>query len=277
MKVNINSDQLLFDSAVVPAGVQARPHPWQKPLPAVLYKYYPPERFHILTDCAVRFSQREVFDDQFDLRPEVENFGTAEEIRSFMDSDPVLCRHPEALKEAVIKHVLGSPGVKERLIKQTQGWLTTPEEFGVFCLCENSRSRAMWDRYAKGGQGFLVAYDTQHPGFTFLRRPGLIGKVEYSDERISSFLTRYGASSFFQKKERYRFEAEWRSIRGLRHFKKVLRPKTGAAIYLSHFGPACIAEILILPECVVEWELRTLVTVDSRYRHASVTLVAGLP
>jgi len=83
-----------------------RVHPWQKPLPPLLYKYYPPERFHVLTDCMVRFSQREVFDDQRDLRPEVANFGTAQEIRAFMDNDPVLARYAPALKEAVIGHVL---------------------------------------------------------------------------------------------------------------------------------------------------------------------------
>jgi len=32
----------------------------------------------------IRFSQRELVDDQRDLRPEVANFGTAEEIRIFM-------------------------------------------------------------------------------------------------------------------------------------------------------------------------------------------------
>ena len=100
-----------------------------------------------------------------------------------------------------------------------------------------------------------------------------IGKVEYSNERISSFLTRYGATSFFQKKERYRFEAEWRSVRALRRFKKVHQPDKGLAVYLAPFGPSCVAEVRILPECVVEWELRTLFAVDSRYRHTSVTVV----
>ena len=72
MKVTISADQLLYDSAVIPSGVSPRIHPWQKPLPPVLCKYYPPERFHILTDCTVRFSQREVFDDQYELAGDVQ-------------------------------------------------------------------------------------------------------------------------------------------------------------------------------------------------------------
>jgi hypothetical protein len=63
----------------------------------------------------------------------------------------------------------------------------------------------MWNQYTKRGKGFLVAFDTQHPGFTLLRSPGFIGQVEYNNDRISSFLTRYGATSFFQKKGVLRF------------------------------------------------------------------------
>lgn len=274
MSITTTPQQLLYDSAV-PSRDEPRLHPWQKLLPPRLYKYYPPERFHILTDCAVRFSQREVFDDQYDLRPQVERFGTAEEIRAFMDFDPVLNRHPDALKSAVINHVLNTPGAEERLIAQAQHWLTAPEQFGVFCLCENSRNRDMWNRYAADGTGFLLSFDTRHPGFVWLRSPGLIGKVEYGDTPISSFLSRYGASSFFRKRERYRFEAEWRSIRALRRFKNVLHPEHGPAVYLAPFSPECVSEILILPDCAIEWELRTLVAVDCRYRHASVSFLPG--
>jgi len=162
MKVVIRPEQLLYDSAVIPSEAQPRIHPWQKRLPPVLYKYYPPERFHVLTDCAVRFSQRAVFEDEYDLLPEVGNFGTAEEIRAFMDIDPVLRRHPDWLKEAVVNHVLNEPGAQEKLIQQAQGAMIAPQEFGVFCLCENSRSRTMWKQYASGGKGFLVAFNTGH-------------------------------------------------------------------------------------------------------------------
>ena len=272
MNVTIRPEQLLYDSAVIPPAESPRLHPWQKPLPHRLYKYYPPERFHILTDCAVRFSQREVFDDQHDLRPEVENFGTAEEIRAFMDYDPTLSPLTDALKNAVIQYVLHAPNVEQRLIEQAQGQMAAATEFGVFCLCENSRSRAMWDQYAARGTGFLIAFNTRHPGFSFLRTPGLIGEVEYSAQKIPSFLTRYGATSFFQKRKRYSFESEWRSVRALRRFTNVHQPENGPAIYLSKFGPGCIAEIQILPECTVEMKLRTLVAVDCRYRHTRVNI-----
>jgi hypothetical protein len=273
MSVPIAPLQLRHDSAVVLPGTVPRVHPWQKPLPSVLYKYYPPERLHVLTDCMVRFSQREVFDDQRDLRPEVANFGTAEEIRAFMDIDPVLLHYPTALKEAVIGHVLNTPGREEELIRQTQGWLTAPDQFAVFCLCENSGSRRMWNQYARNGTGFVVAFDTQHPTFALLKSPGLIGEIEYSEEPISSFLSTYGASSFFRKRAQYRFEAEWRSVRAFNRFKNVITPEDGPTIYLAPFSPACITQILILRECSLEWKLRTLAAIDARYRHATVTTI----
>lgn len=273
MNIDITPEQLLYDSAVVPTGEGPRLHPWRNPLPPVLYKYYPPERFHVLTDCMVRFSQRQVFDDEYDLRPEVGSWGSEQEIRAFMASDPVLCQFPEAQKSAVIQHVLTTPGAEKRLIQQTQGWLTTPEEYAVFCLCENHLSRDMWNRYAGQRKGFLVAFNTRHPGFDLLSHPGRIGKVDYSDKPISSFLSKYGGSAFFRKRERYRFEAEWRSVRAIRRFKNVRQPERGLPLYLAPFCPACVDTFEIMPECAVEWELRTLAAVDARYRHTRVLTI----
>jgi len=70
----------------------------------------------------------------------------------------------------------------------------------------------MWESYAHGSQGFVLAFDTSHPAFIGLRSLGTLGKVEYSDEPIPDFLTTYGVNVFFQKRTRYKFEGEWRSI-----------------------------------------------------------------
>ena len=94
--------QMLYDRIVVAEGAAVTTHPWQIRLPGTLYKYFPPERLHVLTDCRVRFSQRQAFEDEFDLRPRVASFGTAEEMRAFMQQDPVLRRHPIELREKVI-------------------------------------------------------------------------------------------------------------------------------------------------------------------------------
>lgn len=106
-----------------------------------------------------------------------------------------------------------------------------------------------------------------------LKNPGLIGAVEYSDEPISSFLSTYGASSFFRKRTQYSFEAEWRSVRALSRFSNIVNPANDPALYLARFNPACTKEILTLRECSIQWELSTLSAIDARYRHTAVTLL----
>lgn len=273
--VEISAEQLKNDCIVPDQSTRPTSLPWAKSPPPVLYKYYRPERLHVMTDCMVRFSQRQVFDDRLDLRPEVATFGTAQEMRAFMDLDPVLNQRPSFLKDATIRHVLESPGKQEELLRQAQGWLKAPEEFGVFCLCENSRSARMWDEYAVGGTGFVIAFNTQCKAFKALRSPGLIGKVEYSDEKVRSFLSAYGAGAFFRKKNQYAFEAEWRSIRALRRFTRVIRDGLNETIYLSEFDPACVMGISFLETCTVEWELRTLRAVDCRYRHVAIEQISS--
>jgi len=192
-----------------------------------------------------------------------------------MEIDPVLSRHPQELREAVIKYVLETPGREAVLIKQTQGWLSVPDEFAVLCLTEEGNSERMWQEYADSGRGFVIAFDTTHSGFDVLRTPGRLGKVEYSDEPVASFLSTYGVNTFFRKRTRYEYEAEWRSIRAIRRFSHVLRPSGSLPVYLSPFDPAAIREIRIRPECSVEWELRILAAIDARYRHIPVKFSAG--
>jgi len=54
--------------------------PWEYAVPPVLYKYRPPERLDVLTDCRVRFSHRSAFEDDHELQPDYAIFGTESEI-----------------------------------------------------------------------------------------------------------------------------------------------------------------------------------------------------
>ena len=263
-------------TAVVVPGVSPDVFPWDKyPVPRFLYKYFPPERLHVLTECLIRFSQRQVFEDHFELRPEVADFGSDDEIRMFMAIDPVLRRHPIPLREAVIRYVFDTPGREALLREQTQKWLSFPDEFLVLSLSEDAACDRMWEQYAANDRGFVIAFDTTHPRFQLLCSPGRLGKVEYSDEPISSFLSAYGPNALFRKRTRYQFEAEWRSIRHVGRFRaaQVLKPEEGLLIYRSFFDPACIAEILVRKTCTIEYELRSLRAIDGRYGHVAVRLV----
>lgn len=88
--------------------------------PALLYKYYPPERVDVVEGLEVRFSPPSDFNDAFDsyhLLPKT--------------SDP----------KARMKRV--------RL----------RNELGVFCLAERADDQVMWVTYAKNHTGFVLGFD----------------------------------------------------------------------------------------------------------------------
>jgi hypothetical protein len=251
------------------------PRPWEYRAPPFLYKYFPPERFHILTDCTVRFSQRAAFDDERELQPEVAAFGTEEEIRNFATDSSFVRQNasPEMrqiLSELVVQHILHQAGEQQRITELTQASMRSPDECGMFCLSEESNCERMWVEYASGGRGFVVAFDTRHRAFTSLIALGRLGRVDYGDAPMGTFLGSYGAAAFFRKRLRYSFESEWRVIRLLTRLRLNGSDSDGNTIYLGGFNPDCLRQILVRPECAVEMELRFLAATDGRYRHITV-------
>jgi hypothetical protein len=243
----------------------------EKAVPRFLYKYYRPERVHVLRDCSVRFSQRTVFEDERELRPDVASWGTEEEIRAYMQFDPWSRSLPTWLKELVLQRILLAPGWQARMVRNTQSSMTAPDEFGIFCLCEQPNSDQMWSDYAQR-TGFVVAFDATHGAFDTLRTPGTLGKVTYSDEPLGTFLGSHGPDAFFRKRAKYEFECEWRSIRAL-HRLDGNGEHDGHPVFVSRFDPACITEILVRPDCSVRQQLDDLLTMDVRYRHVTLRQV----
>jgi len=244
---------------------------FEQPIPRTLYKYCRPERVHVLRDCSVRFSQRTVFEDERELRPEVAEFGTEEEIRAYLAFNPWGQSLPAWLKEAVVHRILTVPGWQERVLRIAQSALTAPEEFAVFCLCEESNSDEMWKTYA-GTTGFVLAFDTIHPAFESLRNPGKLGRITYSDEPLGTFIGSYGPDAFFRKRSKYAFEREWRAIRAIYRLEDK-GEQDGHRVFVSRFDPACVREVLLRPESIVEQNLRQLFATDRQYAHVALRRV----
>lgn len=244
---------------------------FEQPVPQILYKYYRPERVHVLRDCSVRFSQRTAFDDERELRPEVAAFGTEEEIRAYMRFNAWYSTLPAKFKDAIVRMVLTHPGWQSWLTRIAQSNMKASDEFGIFCLCEQPSSNEMWGAYATR-EGFVVSFDTTHAAFDSLRNPGKLGRVTYSDEPLGTFLGSYGPGAFFRKRAKYAFECEWRSIRALYRLKHEGEHE-GHPVFVAPLDPACVSEVLVRPECSVEQELRELVAADGRYRHVALRRV----
>lgn len=243
--------------------------PWEYPLPPILYKYFPPERIHVLKDRRVRFSQRTVFDDDHELQPDFALFGTINEIWRFTLASLDLRLDNRIPPDILIQLIAESPKYQARALQVAQAHMKSPDAFGVFCLTESPDCERMWTEYADNGKGFVIAFDTAQADFEQLRTPGKLGKVEYSDEPLGSFLgmmENQAAGIFFRKRMKYAFEAEWRSIRALTKLEE--HP---GDVYLAPFSPASVREVIIRPGCSLEANLGQLIG-SGEYGHANITV-----
>lgn len=249
--------------------------PWEQDPPPILYKYLRPDRLDVLTDCRIRFSQRTAFDDDHELQPDYARFGDEGEIWEMLLYFQIL--HPEAKPLAqgmslrdFVGLVARDPATQKRVQQVAISTMKSPDEVGVLSLAASSDSTRMWNEYAVNGTGFVIAFQTRHPGFESLRVPGKLGKVDYSDEPFGSYLGAafdHGAGTFYRKRMKYAFEQEWRSIRMLKRLER-----TAGEIYLGQFDPAAVSQIVITRDCSVQKELRDLVHTDGRYQHLGIVV-----
>jgi hypothetical protein len=243
--------------------------PWEHSVPTVLYKYVPPERLHVLNDCRVRLSQRSVFEDDHELQPDYAIFGTASEIWRYALSIGFPLKRGRLSATEMVVSMAGSPRVQRLALDKLQKNIKIRDELGIFCLTEAGNSDQMWGEYGADGRGFVIGFDTSHPGFEQLKGRGRLGRVYYSDEPIGSALGSLwnddGAGALFRKRIKYSFESEWRIIRMLKRLHRY-----PGDLYLSDFDPASVRELIIRPQCTIALELRQLVSTDTRYRHLQI-------
>jgi Protein of unknown function (DUF2971) len=245
--------------------------PWEHPVPPILYKYLPPERLHVLSDCRVRFSQRTVFEDDHELQPDYAIFGTEREIWRYALSIGFQLKRGGLSAPVMVAAMAGSPRAQKIGIESLQKNIQVRDELGIFCLTEATDCDQMWTEYADKGRGLIIGFDTGHIGFDQLKGRGHLGKVSYSDEPIGSALGSLwnddAVGALFRKRMKYAFEREWRSVRMLHRLER-----RAGDVFLSAFDPASVCEIIIRPNCTVEANLRQLVADDPRYMHMPIIL-----
>jgi hypothetical protein len=243
--------------------------PWDYVVPPVLYKYLPPERLHVLNESRVRFSQRTVFEDDHELQPDYAIFGTESEIWRFALSKGIQLKQGGLSAAEMVAEMAGSSRAQQIAIEALQKNVRARDEVGIFCLTEATDSDQMWAEYAGQGAGFIIGFDTSHPGFEQLKGRGQLGKVHYSDEPIGSALGSLwnddAVGSLFRKRMKYAFEQEWRCIRMLHRLERC-----AGDVFLSSFDPASVREIVIGAECAVEQTIRELIAADARYEHVLI-------
>jgi len=147
--------------------------------------------------------------------PRYVNFVTEDEIRRYLALDTGFQTDQGIDLDAFVQLFASSAELQERAQITAQGAMKSPNEFGVFCLTDAPDSEQMWQGYADNGRGFVISFDTAHPGFSLLTSPGRLGKVDYSDKPFGTFLGTFfseGAGVFYRKRMKYAFENEWRQF-----------------------------------------------------------------
>jgi hypothetical protein len=214
--------------------------PWEYTPQPVLFKYIPPERLHLLSDRRVRFSQRTAFEDDRELQPDCDTFGTAGEIWRYAISTGFPLVRSGLPASVIVAALTLSPKHQKTAIENLQRNTAVRDELGSFCLTEVPDSERMWAEYADKGKGVVIGFDTGHPGFIAQLMPrGRLGKMEYSDEPFGSALgamEEQGAGVMFRKRLKYSFENEWRIVRLLKRLAD-----TGGGVFVSPFDPASAA------------------------------------
>jgi len=249
--------------------------PWEYPVPPILYKFLPPDRFHILTDCSVRFTQRTCFPDDHELQPNVEGFGTEEEIKQ---SKLIEMYWPQDLLQKAditadqLRQLVANNPVWQRLALETAlNSKKSQDQFGLFCMTDVWNNERMWDEYAAGGTGFVVGFDTTCFAFGSLKAPGKLGKVRYSDGPMGTFLSLIvdgtAPETFFRKRMQFAYEREWRSIRHLD------RLKCHGDVFLSQFDPNCVSEIIVRARSPLENMFHHFLAIDCRYRRVRLKVL----
>jgi hypothetical protein len=241
--------------------------PWDHPLPPTLYKYVGPERLDVLRTYRIRFSQRSVFPDDHELQPDYEKFGTESEIWRLILQTPFRAdaRLPLHLVVALIAN---SPGAQETAKQTALANVRNLDRVGILSLSETHDVAQMWEEYCDRRRGFVIAFNTRHPGFSRLSTPGHLGKLTYSDEAYGTFLGAFfqdGVGPLYRKRMKYGFEREWRTIR----FLQRLESRVGG-IFLCELDPASISRLIVCDQSIVKGDLEELIARDQRYRHVAM-------
>lgn len=228
--------------------------------PAVLYKYFAPERLDVVTDAKLRFSPLSAFNDPFEGRPDITDLapeGVLE--RAVWDGLPEMLEEeyykgPDQLRKLVsveqfVAMAMSDPtGIVSNLLNQAKPITanlakTLPdmlnEHVGTLCLTEIPDSLLMWAHYGVSHTGFVVGFDTSSSFFHCPRSAKdefhHLRRVSYRATRPGGALTDLDSPELFLcKSEHWSYENEWRILKPLKDASIVITVPSGGVHLFSY-------------------------------------------
>ena len=234
--------------------------------PAILYKYFPPERDSFLNELLIRFTPPDSFNDPFDSLPSFNGFDAnfirqkVENIGLDMAFQFALEDMPEVEKQIKISAITPANKLLQKQYLSDPTILATyfqrahrnrlSKDIGILSLSKNPKSILMWSHYAVEHKGFVVGFNSGDEFFSHhAGEPediGMLLHVDYDNNRPSINVQRINGSEpipdiFFTKNTEWDYEQEWRIIR----FLKDAREIRSENVHLFQVPPTAIREIII--------------------------------
>ena len=151
-----------------------------------LYKYLPPERIDVLTDCRIRYTQPGAFNDPFEVKPYITTIAETDEAERKVDEifleetqrtyDKLPVEEKSRIPYAVVQDLAKQRreslrGEFGKMLKSVTPLLrqTFDKQFneliGILTLAEKSDHILMWSHYATSQEGFVLGFDSTNKYF----------------------------------------------------------------------------------------------------------------
>ena len=272
-----------------------------------LYKYLVPERFDVLQNGRIRFSQHMALNDPFEMKPFFDGVASDVFLTQFFNAswqaygddaleliDGLI---PEALKDEHYRSVIAQskseiPAADLLLdthrakMPELRNVIFTSfnDGVGALCLTEERDNLVMWAHYANNYKGFVIEFDDNHEFFhekdSQMGELGHVRQVNYSQDRPNhvSFTDLSAAEIFFLKCEEWSYEKEWRMLKRLPSDEadEIKRDADGQPIYLFSFPPESVIAIVLGSRMPHEVQNKFSEFLSTDRRYSSVKLYRAI-
>ena len=234
----------------------------------MLYKYLGVDRFDVLENQQIRFTQPAVFNDPFENKPVINSIAPEDEarrqfnellpdclrdayqalppeFRSVLPYDQFLLYATQQMDREMPNALKLLDNMKP-MVQDGLGDFTS--KIGILSLSECPDELLMWAHYASSHAGFVIGFDNQHSYFDSRKGPGdelrHLRKVKYVDQRPNLPMVELtGDEMFLTKSSHWAYENEWRILRPLQEADRVIDAGP-EAIYLFSFPPEIIRTVI---------------------------------
>lgn len=275
-----------------------------------LYKYLSSERIDVLRNGSIRFTQPNLLNDPFEMKPFFKSLMDVstmrEQLRQRLDFGPLIAKnyrkeprkHRRAISESayskaffkemegrkdefdklfeeeISKLIAIMPNVSSKLREKLHDFLGN--QIAILSLSEDPAEELMWAHYSQSHEGFLIEFDENNVFFNQRRTENdeffYLRKVEYQKTHPQyETISEVGdANIFCIKHDKWSYEKEWRIIAPIAGREPQV--SVPVPIHLFPFDKAAIKAVILGCRTTAETEesIYNSIKNDPDYSHVEI-------